>query len=85
MRILNHYTCAQIFQRLDDYLDRELSPAEIARVEEHLQACAVCAAEFAFEDEVLRQVRRKLRQLAVPEDLVARILAQLPSGAAPGG
>ena len=77
MSALTPYTCAEAFRRLDDYLDRELSADELARIGEHLQICAACASEFEFEASVLRGVRAKLRQIDVPADLQARVLAAL--------
>jgi hypothetical protein len=47
-------------------------------IEEHLEVCAWCTREFAFEASVLHGVTRKLRQLEAPSDLVTRILSKLP-------
>ena len=77
MSALTPYTCAEAFRRLDDYLDRELSAEEMELVREHLEVCAGCASEFEFEASVLRGVRAKLRQIDVPADLQARVLAAL--------
>ena len=77
MRHLTRFTCEEAFRRLDDYLDRELSAAEMTLVHEHLEICAGCAREFTFEESVLRGVRAKLRQIDVPEDLQARVLRLL--------
>lgn len=74
MTPLNRYTCEEAFRRLDDYLDRELSTEETGLVREHLEICAGCAREFAFEASVLTGVREKLRQIDLPESLQARIL-----------
>jgi len=70
-------TCEELFRRLDDYLDREVTEEEAARVREHLEICAVCAAEYQFEESVLRNVREKLRRIAAPPDLMARISSSL--------
>jgi anti-sigma factor (TIGR02949 family) len=70
---LDPYTCAQAFQRLDDYLDRELAPDEHEKVREHLETCAVCAVEFRFEASVILQVRYKIRRLALPPGLEAGV------------
>ena len=77
MSHLNRYTCEEAFSRLDDYLDRELSPEETTLVHEHLEICAGCAREFTFEESVLRGVRSKLRQIELPESLQARIQSVL--------
>jgi anti-sigma factor (TIGR02949 family) len=74
---LNRTTCEEAFRRLDDFLDRRLAHAEMHLIEEHLEICAACAREFAFEASVVAGVRQKLRQLSVPPDLLARIAAQI--------
>lgn len=76
-------TCEQLFRRLDDFLDRELDAHEMALVREHLETCAVCAAEYAFEESVLRNVREKLRRISAPADLmdkISRKIAEAESG-----
>lgn len=70
-------TCEELFRRLDDYLDRELNADENAMVREHLETCAQCAAEYAFESSVLENVREKLRHIAAPADLMAKISGRI--------
>lgn len=77
MTPLNRFTCEEAFRRLDDYLDRELSPAEMELVGQHLEICAGCAREFDFEASVLKGVKARVRQIDVPENLRARIIAEL--------
>jgi anti-sigma factor (TIGR02949 family) len=77
---LDRYSCEEAFRRMDDYLDRELSPPEVERVRRHLETCAACASEYRFEDAVLRDIRRKLRRVVVPHDLRSRIEQLLASG-----
>jgi anti-sigma factor (TIGR02949 family) len=74
---LDRMTCESAFRRLDDYLDRQLSPDEMRLVEEHLHICEACTREFTFEASVLDGVRRKLKSLEMPPDLLARIAARL--------
>lgn len=78
MTHLDRSNCEEAFRRLDDFLDRRLSPEEMRVIEEHLQICAWCTREFNFEASVLNGVKRKLRQLEAPADLLSRILSQLP-------
>ena len=73
MRPVDRYNCEQTFRRFNDYLDRELTPAEMAMVREHLEFCERCARELAFEGSVLREVRAKVSRIAAPPDLLARI------------
>lgn len=65
--------CQQIFERLQDYLDRELSAEEIAQVKVHLDVCGVCAEEYRFEQSVLRHVRSCVWEAEVPKDLAERL------------
>ena len=74
---LSRFTCEEAFRRLDDFLDRELSAAEMTLVHEHLEICEGCAREFRFEASVIDGVRRKLRQIDVPASLRARVLSVL--------
>jgi len=78
MSRLDRTNCEEAFRRLNDFLDRRLSPEETRIIEEHLEICAWCAREFNFEASVLYGVKRKMRQLDVPPDLVLKILSQLP-------
>jgi anti-sigma factor (TIGR02949 family) len=77
MRQPDRLTCEELFRRLDDYMDRELDPAEATLVREHLETCVVCAAEYSFETSMLTSVRDKLRHIAAPPDLLAKISARL--------
>jgi anti-sigma factor (TIGR02949 family) len=81
MSRLDRTNCEEAFRRLNDFLDRRLSPEEMKIIEEHLEICAWCAREFNFETSVLFVVKRKLLQLDVPPDLVSKILSQLPPSA----
>ena len=80
MTQLNRTNCEEAFRRLDDYLDRRLTPDETKVIEEHMHICAWCAREFNFEASVLHGVKRKLRQLDAPAGLLTKVLSQLPSG-----
>lgn len=73
----DRYTCEEMLRRLDDYLDRELTPDETRRVEEHLKDCEACIREFGFEASVLHAVRAKLRDVEVPGTLVDRVTMSL--------
>ena len=77
MNAVDRYSCEEVFRRLNDYLDRELSPAEMALVQQHLDTCAQCAGEHAFEASVLRELKAKLRRIDVPQSLIAKIDAIL--------
>jgi anti-sigma factor (TIGR02949 family) len=73
MAQIDRYTCEETIRRLDDYLDRELSPHEMQLVNEHLEVCAICASEYAFEASALQRLRNKLQHIAAPADLLAKV------------
>jgi anti-sigma factor (TIGR02949 family) len=73
VRSIDRYDCEETFRRFDDYLDRELTPAEMELVREHLEHCARCARELKFEANVLQEVRAKVTRIAAPSDLLSRI------------
>jgi len=70
-------TCREAFRQLDDYVDRELAPEDVAAVEAHLSRCADCAGEFGVEREIMATIRAKLAHLRAPQALKARISALL--------
>ncbi len=73
MTQIDRYACAEVFERLNDYLDRELDESERELVKAHLEACAVCAAEFIFEGRVASEIRCKLSRIAAPSGLLEKV------------
>jgi anti-sigma factor (TIGR02949 family) len=73
MARIDRYTCEETIRRLDDYLDRELTPHEIQLVQEHLAVCATCASEYAFEASLIERIRNKLQRIEAPADLLAKV------------
>ncbi len=69
--------CRETFHKLDDFVDRELAPEELAAVAEHLEACAKCAQQFVAEREMLEALKAKLRRIAAPPGLMEKIAARL--------
>ncbi len=54
-----HMDCDETAERLNLYLDRELSDADVAQVREHLSECPPCERIFDFQAEVKRLVRKE--------------------------
>jgi anti-sigma factor (TIGR02949 family) len=81
---LSRTNCEEAFRKLNDYLDRRLTPEETRIIEEHLEICAWCAREFNFETSVLHGLKRKVKQIEAPKGLLSRILSQLPPTEEPG-
>ena len=84
MSVPSERDCAETFHRLADYLDRELTPEETALVERHIALCADCAAEYRFEESLLRELKAKARSGAAPRELRATVLEILAKARAEG-
>jgi anti-sigma factor (TIGR02949 family) len=77
---MNHrISCSEMVLRLDDFVDRALSPAELELVEEHLLECVKCARKFHFEVSLMDSLRERLRRLEAPEGMLRRIRERLDS------
>jgi anti-sigma factor (TIGR02949 family) len=72
-------TCDELLGRLDDYLDRNLSPEELNGVEEHLENCLACLQKYRFEQALLHGIRSRLRRISVPPHLMTSIRLRLNS------
>jgi anti-sigma factor (TIGR02949 family) len=84
MKPISRYTCEDTFRRLEDYVDRELSPEEMARVERHLETCADCTAEYAFQASMLHELRARIRRIEIPAGLFERVSTRLASALVAG-
>lgn len=73
--------CEAILRLLDDYIDRELSAADMRLVEQHIEDCLRCAGRFRFEASLIQEVRSRLRRISLPVDLVASIRLRLDAEA----
>ena len=72
-------SCAEMVRRLDDYVDRALSPVELESVESHLLGCVTCTRQFRFEVSLRDGLRERLLRIRAPEDLLERIHKRLAS------
>ena len=81
MTTIDRYTCEEVVRRLDDYVDRELSPREMQLMRAHIETCAACAHEHAFAVATLRTLKAKLRRIEVPRDLMAHLALRLAAAA----
>jgi anti-sigma factor (TIGR02949 family) len=70
---VDRYTCEQVFRRINDYLDRELSAEEMELVKAHLDTCSECAGEYTFEATVLAELKGKLRRIDLPPAVLEKI------------
>ena len=70
-----NWTCAQIEERLSDYLDNRLDPAEVAELNRHVDGCAECTRLIEQVGTAVRQMR-SLEPVEVPPLLIHSILDQ---------
>jgi mycothiol system anti-sigma-R factor len=49
--------CRECDERLERYVDRELSASEISQVKQHLDHCPPCERRYEFHDELKRVIR----------------------------
>ena len=85
---MNHrISCSDMLLRLDDFVDRALSPEDLELVEEHLTECVKCAEKFRFEASLVQSLRDRLSRISAPEDLLRGIRERLsrlgPAGGGP--
>ncbi|HKW48805.1 MAG TPA: zf-HC2 domain-containing protein, partial [Gemmatimonadaceae bacterium] len=73
MSTIDRYTCEDVLRRLDEYIDRQLSPREMELAREHIATCAACAQEVGFSAETLRTIKTKLRRIDIAPDFIDRI------------
>lgn len=69
--------CKEAMDRLDDYLDKDLTPDVKAALEAHLKLCDHCTEEFGLRSAAQDLLRCKLQAEKCPDALRAAILAQL--------
>ncbi|MHC4480994.1 MAG: anti-sigma factor family protein [Planctomycetota bacterium] len=65
--------CPEAQEKLNSYLDGEISPEGVAAVQEHLRVCPRCAAELN-ELERLNQVLDVLQGIEVPKGFARRAI-----------
>ena len=66
--------CAKCEEVLQPYLDRELTDAERAEAEAHLDDCSYCRKRYRFEESLRRYVRDAAAE-TMPPELKARLAA----------
>jgi anti-sigma factor (TIGR02949 family) len=66
--------CEKCEEVLQPFLDRELSDAEHAEAEAHLDGCSYCRKRYRFEEKLRMYVRQAFAE-QMPPDLKARLAA----------
>lgn len=77
-RLVAGLRCGEVLERLSDYVDGDLPPREVERVEGHLKGCDWCeqmGGDFAAAVAAIR--RHLVAETAVPEDARRRLRDRL--------
>ena len=68
--------CAEVLDRVYEYIDGELDRDRVHVIKEHLDECAPCLQEFGLEEAVKAIVKRSCSDPA-PADLRAKVLGHI--------
>lgn len=74
---MSQIDCEEALANLHDYLKRELTPALVLEVRQHLERCRECFSHARFEENFLLMLETRARRETCPGELRARILAAL--------
>lgn len=79
---MNDLACARGVELLMDYLEGELAPDVVARLDAHVASCARCEA-FIASYRATPAILRRATLAALPDDLSRSVLAAVRAGGPP--
>jgi hypothetical protein len=71
--LLGISTCKESLERMNDYLDRKLTPQEMKSVRQHVLICHACALKFASEAKILEETRAKMERIFPQDRMITRL------------
>ena len=71
--------CSEVLAEVWMFLDRECDPARRAVLEQHLEECAPCLAEYGIDEKLKALLARKCGGDVAPSGLKERLRAQIRS------
>ena len=69
--------CRMAMEKLEPYVDRELSEVEMVEVRHHLDDCPPCQRYFTLQEKMKTLVYRGCAEDRASNDLITRILQAL--------
>jgi mycothiol system anti-sigma-R factor len=69
--------CSSVLDRVYEYIDHEMAEDDCATVQQHLDECAPCLAEFGLEQAVKALVHRSCGCDTAPEQLRLKVLSKI--------
>jgi anti-sigma factor (TIGR02949 family) len=70
--VTGHDDCEKCEELLQGFLDRELTAAEVALAESHLDGCSYCRRRYRFEESLRRYVKLSASE-RMPPGLMERL------------
>ncbi|TMD51162.1 MAG: hypothetical protein E6I85_13700 [Chloroflexi bacterium] len=71
------YDCEDCIRRLDQLVDKELSPPEVEEIHVHLDECGDCTKRYRFQEGLKRLVKVSYQEQKAPDALRERLRQQL--------
>lgn len=71
----DHHSCMALFEKMSEYIDRELDAAERAQVEAHIRACCHCQACYETLQRTVDLCRSSARDFTLPDTLTEKLRA----------
>ena len=71
----DHKNCKALFEKMSEYIDRELDAAERAQVEAHIHACCQCQACYETLQRTVDLCRSTARDYPLPDTLTEKLRA----------
>jgi mycothiol system anti-sigma-R factor len=72
--------CQDCLEQLYQYLDKELSEAEVKTIRVHLDDCGGCTDHFFFEARFIEKIQKACADDRAPDQLRERIVLRLREG-----
>lgn len=76
-RTVGGLRCRDLLSLLPDFVDRDLSPAQLGRVGAHLESCGHCAKFGGEYGALVAELKRSAQVLGLDPDLHARLHRRL--------
>ncbi len=70
-------SCEQAGKMFYEYMDKELTPEDVKRLEEHLKQCADCSGHLDFDKTLREFVRKQSAKSELPPSLKNSIFKKL--------
>lgn len=74
---MTELTCRQCLELLVDYVSRDMSPDDLAKLDEHFRCCPPCLVYLNTYEVTIRVTRKLPRESPLPPEFEQRLLAAM--------